>query len=108
MGAAKATKMGYRWRVGDGKKIRFWKDQWFGSYSLPIQFWGIYCIVNEQGKTICEVWDGVNLKFAFRRTVNRGTMNQWEEFLQITSSIQFLDEEDVIIWLFNSPSRSSV
>jgi hypothetical protein len=53
--------------------------------------------VNEQGKTINEACDGVNLKFRFRRTVNRETMNQWEEIWQIASSIQFLDDEDPII-----------
>jgi hypothetical protein len=38
MGAAKAAKMGFRWQVGNGKKIRFWEDCWFGSCSLAIQF----------------------------------------------------------------------
>jgi hypothetical protein len=26
-----AAKMGYRWHVGDGTKIRFWEDHWLGS-----------------------------------------------------------------------------
>jgi hypothetical protein len=37
----------------NGKKIRFWEDLWFGSYSLAIQYWDIYSIVNEKGITIC-------------------------------------------------------
>jgi hypothetical protein len=36
-------------------------------------------IVNEQGRTVDEVWDGVNLKFIFRRTVNREVVGLWEE-----------------------------
>jgi hypothetical protein len=47
MWAAKAAKM------ENGKKIRFWEDLWFGSYSLAIQYWDIYSIVNEKGLTIC-------------------------------------------------------
>jgi hypothetical protein len=47
--AAKAAKMGFRWKVGNGQRIRFWEDQWFGSCSLAIQFWAIYTIVHEQG-----------------------------------------------------------
>jgi hypothetical protein len=74
--AAKATKMGYKWKVGDGSRIRLWEDQWFDTCSLAIQYWRLYCIVNEQGATIKEVWNGVNLKFTFRRTVNRGLMGQ--------------------------------
>jgi hypothetical protein len=45
--ATKAAKMGYRWKIGDGRKVRFWEDQWFGSCSLAIQFWEVFSIVNE-------------------------------------------------------------
>jgi hypothetical protein len=38
MWVAQAAKMGYKWHVGDGKSVRFWEDQWFGSYSLAIQY----------------------------------------------------------------------
>jgi hypothetical protein len=90
--------MGYRWKVGKGNKIRFWEDHWFGTCSLAIQYWGIYLIINEQGATIREFWDGVNLKFTFIRTVDSKTMNQWYELLQIVQSIQFSEDEDAIIW----------
>jgi hypothetical protein len=56
--------------VGDGKKVRFWKDQWFRNASLAIQYWPLYVIVNEQGKTVAEAWDGETLKFTLRRTVS--------------------------------------
>jgi len=45
------------WKVGDGKKIRFWEDHWLGNTSLAI-FWPLYVINEQQGKTICEIWDG--------------------------------------------------
>lgn len=70
MWAAQAAKMGYRWKVGNGRKIRFWEDNWLGSSSLIIQFWPIYRIVNENGKTLADIWDGVNLKCTFRRTMS--------------------------------------
>jgi hypothetical protein len=62
--------MGYAWRVGNGRKIKFWEDEWFGSSSLAIQYWDLYSIINEQGKTIEQAWNGVNLKFTFQRTVD--------------------------------------
>jgi hypothetical protein len=34
--AAKVAKMGYRWKIGNGKSIRFWEDIWLGSSSLAI------------------------------------------------------------------------
>jgi hypothetical protein len=48
-------------------------------FSFAIQLWKVYVIVNEQGRTVDEVWDGVNLKFTFRRTVNREVVDLWEE-----------------------------
>jgi hypothetical protein len=43
--------------------VRFWEDLWFGSCSLAIQFWDLYSIINEQGCTVRDAWNGVNLKF---------------------------------------------
>jgi hypothetical protein len=82
--------MGLRWKIGNGNKIRFQVNQWFGSCRLAIQFWEVYSIVNEEGKTVEEVCDGYNLKFTFRRTINRRDMDQWEVVEQIASSIHFL------------------
>jgi hypothetical protein len=101
MWAAKAAKMGYRWKISNGKKIRFWEDLWFGSYSLAIQYWDIYSIVNEHGCLVSEAWDGQHLRFTFKRTVDSRTMELWYELIQIASDIQFKDEEDAIIWQFH-------
>jgi hypothetical protein len=55
--AAKVAKMGYRWRLGNGCKVRFWEDVWIGNSSLAIQFWEVYNIVNEQNKFVADLWD---------------------------------------------------
>lgn len=36
MWAASAAKMGFKWHIGNGKKVRFWEDNWLGSTSLAI------------------------------------------------------------------------
>jgi hypothetical protein len=100
--------MGYRWKRGNEENVRFWKDQWFGFCILAIQFWEIYSIVHEKGISVKNVSDGVNLKVTFRRTVDHKLMLQWEELLQICSSIQFTEDRDAIIWQFESSRRYSV
>jgi hypothetical protein len=106
--AAKAAKMGYRWKIGNGKRVRFWEDLWFGSCSLAIQYWEIYSIINEQGCSVCDAWDGSQLRFSFRRTVDDRLMQLWYELVQIANDIQFTNESDAIIWQFNSSGRYSV
>jgi hypothetical protein len=100
--------MGYRWQMRTGKRIRFWEYCWVGSCSLAIQYWSLYSIVNEHGKAICEVWDGENLRFTFRWTVDQVVMNQWHELLEIASSLNLRNEEDAIIWQYSSSGVYSV
>jgi hypothetical protein len=56
MWAVQATKMGYKWRVGNGQKIKFCEDIRLGSSSLAIQYWPLYRIVNEKGKSIADLY----------------------------------------------------
>jgi hypothetical protein len=46
--ASKATKMGYKWVIGDGSKVRFCEDQWFGHTSLATLSWDLYFVYNQQ------------------------------------------------------------
>jgi hypothetical protein len=55
-----------------------------------------------------EAWDDENIKFTYRRIVNHRVMNQWYEVLRIASSISFKEEDDSIIWKFNSKGIYSI
>ena len=46
--ACKAAQVGVKWKIGDGKIVRFWEDWWFGNCSLATQFWGLYVIANKK------------------------------------------------------------
>jgi hypothetical protein len=48
MWAASAAKVGYRWIVGNGRRVLFQEDTWLGHCSLSIVYWDLYTIVNEQ------------------------------------------------------------
>lgn len=93
--------------IGNGKKIKFWEGNWLGPSSLALQFWEIYVFIHEQSGTIAELWDGTNLKYTFRRGVDQRLMNMWLEIIQLASTIIFTDEEDSLIWKFNSSGTYS-
>jgi hypothetical protein len=44
-----------------------------------------------------DAWDGDNLRFTFRRAIDRRLMEQWPELLKIARSIRFTDEKDAIV-----------
>jgi hypothetical protein len=62
----------------------------------------------EQGISLRDVWDEVNLKLTCRRTMENKIMNQWYELKQIAGSVIFMEEDDSIIWKYNSTRKYSV
>lgn len=106
--AAKAAKMGYFWKVGNGKRTKFWEDHWFGTCSLATQFWDIYILVHEHNCSIADIWDGVNLKLTFRRSVDQNFLLRWYDLVHIAESIQLSNEEDSLVWKFESKGIYSV
>jgi hypothetical protein len=55
-----------------------------------------------------EAWDGENLRFTFRRTVNEKLMQQWLELRQIVEEVHFEEESDCIVWQYNFSGKYSV
>ena len=100
--AMQAAKLGYWWNVGNGRKVRFWQDQWFGTLSWEIQYWEFYVICNKQNKVIAAVWDDGELKLSFRRTVNERLYNKWMELVEIVSYVNLSDDDHKLIWKYNS------
>lgn len=102
MWAARAVKFGYRWVIRNGRSIRFWEDCWFGSAPLVVQYWVLYCICREQCITLDQVWDVNELKLSFWRCFNNHLMELWFELVEIAKSVSFSDENDSLIWQYNS------
>lgn len=106
--AAQAAHMGIKWVVGNGEKIRFWEDQWIGNTSLAIVFWPLYVINKQHGKTVCQVWDGQELKLSFRKDVSEALMNMWLELCSLVENTSLNNEEDQILWSYSTHGTYSV
>ena len=72
---------------GQRKEGRFWEDIWLGNTNLPILYWPLYVINQQQGKTVSDVWDGVNLRLTFRSAVSENVMNLWWELLSLMDDV---------------------
>jgi len=100
--AAQALKFGYRWKVGDGRKIRFWEDTWFGTAPLAVQFWDLFSICNQTGVTLASVWDGAEIKLNFRRTFSEAMLERWYELEAVVMDVHYSEEGDALVWQYDS------
>jgi hypothetical protein len=47
MWVSRAVAVGYRWKIGNEKSIKFWEDILFGNSPLAVQFWDLYFVSNQ-------------------------------------------------------------
>lgn len=59
--------MGYFQKVGNGRKVKSWKDLRFRYACLATQCWDLYVLAHEQNVTIDRVWDAHQLEITFGR-----------------------------------------
>jgi hypothetical protein len=60
----------------------------------------VYCLVNEQNKSVADLWDGHVPKYTFRRCVDIKVFNLWEEVVSLAATIDFSDDDDAMVWQF--------
>jgi hypothetical protein len=107
MWAVNSVEFGYRWKIGDGGKDRFWEDTWFGTSPIAVQCFPLYVLCNENGSTVQQIWDESQLKLTFRRNFSSSLIQQWYEPEGIAASISFTSDTDALIWHYESKGAYS-
>jgi hypothetical protein len=102
MWAAKALTFGYRWKIGDGSKIRFWEDTWFATAPPSSAILGPYCICDQIGIGLADVWDGSEVKLTFRRNFSEAIMDRWYELVGIVTEVTYDCDGDALVWQYDS------
>jgi hypothetical protein len=67
----------------------------------------VYVLINEQNKSIVELWDGIQLKCSFRICVDIRLFNLWKEVVSIACSLELSTDEDELVWQFHSSGSYS-
>ena len=80
----------------------FWRDRWIGHTTLATKYWNLYSIANDQSITVCEAWDGTNLKISFRRCFSLDMLAEWNDLFNDIKNIVLVDKRDTVCWDFVS------
>ncbi|RVW40104.1 hypothetical protein CK203_081942 [Vitis vinifera] len=89
--------------MGDGRKVKFWKDKWCGSFALCNSFPSLYAFVAFKEAWLVELWDSSREEGVWSPTFSR-PFNDWEveevERLLLTIQGRRLNPnlEDRVLW----------
>ncbi|RVW92361.1 LINE-1 retrotransposable element ORF2 protein [Vitis vinifera] len=97
-------------RVGNGRRVRFWKDKWCGDEPLYESFPSLFAISQAKDAWVSEVWnpDGVGDGWnpLFSRALNDWEIEMMEQFmLKIQAFRVQRENEDKMVW---TTSKSGV
>ncbi|RVW94823.1 DEAD-box ATP-dependent RNA helicase 39 [Vitis vinifera] len=97
-------------RVGNGRRVRFWKDKWCGDEPLYESFPSLFAISRAKDAWVSEVWnpDGVGDGWTplFSRALNDWEIEMMEQFMLKIQAFRVQREiEDKMVW---TASRSGV
>ena len=89
--------------IGDGRKLRFWKDKWYGNDVLYDSFPSMYALVASKEAWLVELWDSMGEEGSwnpkFSRPFNDQELDEVERLL-LTIQGKRLDTnlEDKVLW----------
>ena len=79
--------------MGDGKKVRFWKDKWCGTTPLCKAFPGLFALATSKEAWVNEVWTTAGERKGSWSPCFTRPFNDWE--IEEVS----VDEEDRVRWM---------
>lgn len=96
---------GTKWRLGNGKKIRFWHDVWLGNCPLKIKFPKLFRISRQQDWSVMELKE-VEWNLDLRRLGN-DAVAEWNELQEALELAVFSEEEDTVVWALETSGKFS-
>lgn len=78
----------FSYKVGNGQKIFFWKDNWIGSQALKKLFPDIFSLTQTPDATIQVVWEPQGWNVNLRRFLNDWEVNRTAEHFKVLEQFQ--------------------
>jgi len=95
--------------VNNGRKIRFWEDNWLGNGSLKRLFPDIHHLNQQQESTLYEVWSEHGWNLTYRRLMQDWEVERLAEFYgTLYQFLGFKEGEDTLKWKCHNKSLFTV
>jgi len=89
-------------KIGNGNKIKFWRDGWIDQIPLSESFPDLFSICNNPEARVCECWTTQGWDLSFRRLLNDWEVDRVASFLGKLGGINLVtNAPDRVIWKHN-------
>ncbi|WMV52569.1 hypothetical protein MTR67_045954 [Solanum verrucosum] len=78
------------YKVGNGTKIIFWKENWNGNETLMALFPDRFSLCTNPEETVAEVWSTHGWNIVFRRPLNDWETGRVAELLHVLNGVQWV------------------
>ena len=97
-----------KFKVQNGKQIRFWEDKWLGNSALKNQYPNLFNLFHRKYVTVHKVLNDDSLNVSFRRHLTRNNLRDWMDLGHRVANIQLGDNKDIGVWQLHKSGQFSV
>ncbi|KAH0711536.1 hypothetical protein KY289_007495 [Solanum tuberosum] len=96
-------------KVGNGNKIKFWRDGWIDQIPLSESFPDLFSICNNPEARVCECWTTQGWDLIFRRLLNDWKVDRVASFLgKLGETNLVTNAPDRVIWKHSKDDKFTV
>ncbi|WMV26208.1 hypothetical protein MTR67_019593 [Solanum verrucosum] len=96
-------------KVGNGNKIKFWRDGWIDQIPLSESFPDLFSICNNPEARVCECWTTQGWDLSFRSLLNDWEVDRVASFLgKLGGTNLVTNAPDRVIWKHNKDGKFTV
>ena len=98
--------------VGNGRRVRFWRDRWYGDSPLCVSFPSLFALFVDKEAQVADIWDPLakgGWNPCFSRAFNDWEVEEVERFLeQLHEKRLHGDVDDMVFWTETRSGKFSV
>lgn len=104
------SNMMFKWKIGDGMSIKFWKDMWFNNIEVKSSFSRLYSLAVDKDISVAEMkkrWHEDH-DLIWRRTLRGWEIDSKQELGILINQIKLEHKADSMVWMGNTGVFNSI
>lgn len=93
--------------IKSGVQTSFWHDCWLGNCPLKISFPNLFRITSNPDLEVSKAYVDGQWSIEFRRQMNESLLEEWNNLLELLSSVELTEGRDGVFWTLDRSKKYS-